>query len=345
MAVDQEYMYKVLRGFGDTGLPQETVNMLLMLGFAILTIAAGILWYNNRELKRKLHKVPVSWLTDHAKVFKILETALLHRSKIDLSFHSNSEKRRTIACSIADVLDDRLVLEIGARDGIGKNWIGRQVSGFFHIPAGKTGSVIFFNFSSTIADIVPKGSQYININLNFPEYLEQTQKREFLRIAPASRHYDYVNIIPDTKQGMKAGLKFLSSFGEYSPGFMGGKEASVFLSDISGGGLSLELTHMNTKKALRFKLKKGNNFLVLLGLVDTGNRGIVRHLFVCKVRRVYIDPTQSRAQIGLSFEASFKGYDEDTQKPVWERFTQGGCPEMDDWTYNLYLELYREGTQ
>lgn len=119
----------------------------------------------------------------------------------------------------------------------------------------------------------------------------------------------------------------------------------MFLSDISGGGLSLELTHMSSKKISRFKLNKGKTFVVLLGLVDTGNRGIVRYLFICKIRRVYLDPTQSRAQIGLSFEAKFKGYDDETKKPVWERFTKGGCPEMDDWSYNLYLELYREGNE
>ncbi|WP_432736651.1 hypothetical protein [Maridesulfovibrio sp. FT414] len=345
MAVDQEYMYKVLRGFGESGLPPETIHMLVVVGFALLAIAASVLWYNNRELKKRLNTVPTSWITDYDNLFKIFETALVYRSKIDLSFHSNSEKRRTIACSIADVTPNKIILEVGAHAGIGKNWVGRQITGFFNVPAKQTGSVIFYNFTSVISNITPKGSQYFNITIDFPEYIEQTQKREFLRVSPASRHYDYVNIIPDTKQGMAAGLKFLASHGEYTPGHIGGKESSVFLSDISGGGLSLELTHMNTKKATRFNLNKGNTFLVLLGLVDTGNRGIVRHLFVCKARRVYIDPTQSRAQVGLSFEAKFKGYDEDTKKPVWERFTKSGCPEMDDWAYNLYLELYREGAE
>lgn len=345
MAVDQEYMYKVLRGFGDSGLPQETINMLIVLGFALVSIAAAVLWYNNRELKKRLNTVPTSWITEYDTLSAIFETALVYRSKVDLSFHSESEKRRTVPCAISDVTGTSIILEVGAMDGISKNWVGRQVTGFFHVPAKQAGSVIFYNFTSVIENIVPRGSKYINIHLAFPEYIEQTQKREFLRVSPASRHYDYVNIIPDTKQGMAAGLKYLATSGEYSPGFMGGRDAGVFISDISGGGISLEMTHMTTRKSERFNLKKGNNFLVLLGLVDTGNKGIVRHLFVCKVRRFYFDPTQSRAQVGLSFEAKFKEFDEDTKKPVWDRFTKGGCPEMDDWTYNLYLELYREGNE
>lgn len=344
MAADQEYMYKVLRGFGDSGLPQETVNMLIVLGFALISIAVAMLWYNNRQLKKKLNAVPTSWITDRERLSQIFETALVYRSKVDLSFHSKSEKRRTIACSIVDI-NNSLILEVGSSDGITQNWVGRQVTGFFHVPAKQAGSVIFYNFTSSITAITPKGSNYVNIHLKLPEYIEQTQKREFLRVSPASRHYDYVNIIPDTKQGMAAGLKFLATHGEYTPGHLGGKEAAVFISDISGGGLSLELTHVNSKKASRFKLRNGNTFIVLLGLVDTGNRGIIRYLFICKTRRVYIDPTQNRAQVGLSFEAQFKGYDEDTKKPVWERFTKGGCPEMDDWSYNLYLELYREGNE
>lgn len=344
MAVDQEYMYKVLRGFGETGLPQQTINMLMFLGFCLALIAGAVLWYNNRELKKRLNSVPTSWITDKDHLSKIFETALVYRSKIDLSFHSKSEKRRTIPCSIVD-LNDELILEVPAHDGIGKSWIGRQVAGFFHVPAKQSGMVIFYNFTTVISNITPKGAQYAHIHLKFPEYIEQTQKREFLRVSPPSRHYDYVNIIPDSKAGLAAGLKYLATNGEYAPGHLGGKDSHIFMADISGGGLSLELTHMSSKRAAKAKLRKGQNFLVLLGLVDTGNRGIVRHLFVTKIRRLFHDPTQSRMQLGLSFEAKFKGYDEETKKPVWERFTKGGCPEMDDWTYNLYLELYREGNE
>ncbi|NDV23592.1 hypothetical protein [Desulfovibrio sp. JC022] len=344
MAVDQEFLYKTLRGFGDTGLPQQTVNMLIVVGFCIIALVAAVLWYNNRELKKKLNVVPTSWITDKDQLDKIFETALVYRSKIDLSFHSKSEKRRTIACSIDDI-NEHLVLEIPANGNIGKSWLGREVAGFFHVPAKQAGMVIFYNFTSTITDVKTKGSQYFNLIVALPDHLEQTQKREFLRVSPPSRHYDYTNIIPDTKQGVAAGLKFIATNGEYAPGHMGGKDANVFLSDISGGGLSLELTHMTGKRASRFKINKGQNFLVLLSLVDFGDRGIVRHLFVTKIRRVFIDPTQGRAQLGLSFESQFMGFDEDTKKPKWEKVGNNGCPEMDDWTYNLYLELYREGNE
>ncbi len=344
MAVDQEFLYKTLRGFGDTGLPQQTINMLIVVAFCIAAIVAAVLWYNNKELKKKLNAVPTSWITDKNQLDKIFETALVYRSKIDLSFYAKSEKRRTIACAIEDITDS-LLLEIPANGKIGKSWIGREVSGFFHVPAKQSGMVIFYNFTSTIFEVKTKGSQYYNLIVEMPTYLEQTQKREFLRVSPPSRHYDYANIIPDTKQGINAGLKFIATNGEYTPGHIGGKDSNIFLSDISGGGLSLELTHMTTKRASQFKLNKGNNFLVLLSLVDFGNRGIVRHLFVTKIRRIFIDPTQGRAQIGLSFESQFMGFDEDTKKPKWERVSQNGSPEMDDWTYNLYLELYREGNE
>ncbi|CCO24275.1 hypothetical protein [Maridesulfovibrio hydrothermalis] len=344
MAVDQEYLYKTLRGFGETGLPPQTLNMLMFVGLCLAVTVGAVLWYNNRELKKRLTAHPASWITDQSHLTKIIEAALVYRSKIDLSFYSKSEKRRTIPCTLIDITDN-MILEVAAQDGIGKSWIGREVTGFFHIPAKQAGMVIFYNFTSTISDIVPKGSQYVNIHVAFPEYIEQTQKREFLRISPPSRHYDYVNIIPDSKAGMNAGMKYLATNGEYAPGYLGGKDSNVILSDISGGGISLELTHMSSKRAAKLQLNKGQNFLVLLGLVDTGNRGIVRHLFVTKIRRIFIDPTQGRAQLGLSFESKFMGYDEDTKKPRWERYKNEGCPEMDDWTYNLYLELYREGNE
>ncbi len=344
MAADQEFLYKTLRGFGETGLPQQTVNMLIVVGFCIAAIVAAVLWYNNKQLKKKLNAVPTSWITDKKQLEKIFETALVYRSKIDLSFHTKSEKRRTIACSIEDITD-RLILEIPANGNIGRSWIGREVTCFFHVPAKQSGMVIFYNFNSVISEVNAKGSQYFNLIVELPDHIEQTQKREFLRVSPPSRHYDYVNIIPETKQGKAAGLKFISTNGEYAPGYMGGKEAAVLLSDISGGGLSLELTRMSSKRASHFKLKKGQNFLVLLSLVDFGNKGIVRHLFVTKIRRVFIDPTRGHAQLGLSFESQFMGFDEDSKKPKWEKVGQNGCPEMDDWTYNLYLELYREGNE
>ena len=62
MAVDQEFLYKTLRGFGDTGLPQQTINMLIVVGFCLIAIVAAVLWYNNRELKKKLNvSVSMPW--------------------------------------------------------------------------------------------------------------------------------------------------------------------------------------------------------------------------------------------------------------------------------------------
>ncbi len=343
-AVDQEYLYKVLRGFGETGLPQQTINMLLLVGFCMAVLAGAVLWYNNQQLKKKLNPIPPNWLTGQEKISKIFETALVYRSKIELSFHSKSEKRQTIPCSIADITEE-LQLEMPSRDGIGKSWIGRQVDGFFHVPTKQAGLVLFYRFTSVVTDISSKGSTYTYIHLGFPEFLEQTQKREFLRVSPPSRYYDYVNIIPDSTQGMKAGLKFIATNGEYSPGYMGGKDSNTNLIDISGGGVSLEITHMSSKRAINLKLAKGQSFLLLLGVVDTGNKGIIRYLFTTRIRRIFIDPTQGKAQIGLSFENQFLGFDEITQKPKWASLKNKGSTEMDDWTYNLYLELYREGNE
>ncbi|SDL13799.1 hypothetical protein SAMN05660337_2221 [Maridesulfovibrio ferrireducens] len=343
-AVDQAYLYKVLRGFGETGLPQQTINMLIVMGFCMAVLAGAVLWYNNQELKKRLNPVPPSWMIGKAKISKVFETALVYRSKIEISFHSSSEKRKTIPCSISD-LTHEILLEMPTREGIGKSWIGRQIDGFFHVPTKQAGLVIFYHFTSVITDISSKGSSYTYIHTEYPKYLEQTQKREFLRVSPPSRFYDYVNIIPDSTQGMKAGLKFITTSGEYSPGFMGGKDSRTNLIDISGGGVSLEVTHMSSKRAANLKLSKGQSFLLLLGLVDTGNKGIVRYLFTTRIRRIFIDPTQGKAQIGLSFENQFLGFDDITQKPKWATLKNKGSTEMDDWSYNLHLELYREGTE
>ncbi len=343
-AVDQAYLYKVLRGFGETGLPQQTINMLLVMGFCMALLAGAVLWYNNQELKKKLNPIPPNWLTGDSKILKVFETALVYRSKVEISFHSKSEKRKTIPCSISD-LSNEVILELPSRDGIGKSWIGREIDGYFHVPTKQSGVVIFYHFVGTINDISSKGSSYTYLHLDFPNYLEQTQKREFLRVAPPSRFYDYVNIIPDSTQGMKAALKFMTTNGEYSPGFMGGSDSRVHLQDVSGGGVSLEMTHMSSKRAANLKLTKGQAFILLMSLVDTGNKGIVRYIFTTRIRRIFIDPGQGKAQIGLSFENQFLGFDENSNKPKWTTLKNKGSAEMDDWAYNLHLELYREGTE
>ncbi len=343
-AVDQEYLYKVLRGFGETGLPQQTINTLLFVAFCMAVLAGAVLWYNNQQLKKKLNPIPPSWVVDPKKISKIFETALVYRSKIEVSFHSKSEKRKTIPCSISDITN-KLLLELPTHDGIGKSWIGRQVDGFFHVPTKQAGLFVFYRFTSVVTDISSKDSPYTYIHLEYPEFLEQTQKREFLRVSPPSRYYDYVNIIPESTQGVKAGLKFILTSGEYSPGYIGGKDSNTNLIDISGGGVSLEITHMNAKRAINLKLAKGQSFLLLLGIVDTGNKGIIRYLFTTRIRRIFIDPTRGKAQIGLSFETQFSGFDETTHKPKWTSLKNKGSSEIDDWAYNLYLELYREGNE
>lgn len=134
-------------------------------------------------IEKKLKVVPTSWITDKEQLDTIFETALVYRSKIDLSFHSTSEKRRTVACSIDDIAD-HLVLEMPANGNVGKSWLGREVTGFFHVPAKQSGMVIFYNFTSIITEVKTKGSQYFNLYVALPDHIEQTQKREFLRVSP-----------------------------------------------------------------------------------------------------------------------------------------------------------------
>lgn len=342
--MDQAYLYKVLRGFSDTGLPSQTWYIIIVVLMSIAALTITILWYNNKEMRKKLNKVPSSWITDYGSIGRILDTALVYRSKIELSFHSSTEKRKTIPCSIVDVGKTiNLELPISGKDG--KSLKGRQVDCFFSVPTKHAGQVIFYRFTTTVTKYHPKGSNLSIASLMMPDHLEQTQNREFLRVSPPSRFYDYVNIIPDTDQGMKACLKYIKSKGEFSPGYIGGGESKTLLADISGGGVSLEVTSITNRRARALNLAKGQNFLVLLGLVDTGTRGIIRYLFRCKIRRFYLDPVQAKAQLGLSFEAQFKGFDEDSGKPSWVTLKKGGSREMDDWSYNVHLELYREGVE
>jgi hypothetical protein len=340
--VDQEYAYQVLESFSRNGLPPHIWYLLFGILFVVAVLTIIILWFNNKELRKKVKQFPPSWITDQTEIRQIMDTALLSRSKIDISFHSASEKRKTIPCSILES-DPELKLELpvsGKQSGI---MLEKNVDIFFSIPTRHKGQYIFYKFTSQVIACDNTGSHISQCVIKTPDHLEQTQHREYLRISPPSRLYDYVNILPEMNPFTKECIEYVKTNGEIAPEDIFGEDSQIILGDISGGGLSLEITKFESSKANDFNFARGKNFLVLLGLVDTGSKGILRYLFLCKIRRFYLDHVQNKAQIGLSFENLFSGFDEETGNPKWLNLEGQGCKQIDDWAYNVYLELYREG--
>lgn len=342
--MDQEYAYKVLRGFSDSGLPAEVWYLVLLVLSIVAALTAGILWFNNKELRKRIRKYPASWIVDPIEIRRTIDVALLYRSKIDLSFHSDSDIRKTVPCSIVDFSND-ISLEIPLSHANGSIMLEREVDCFFNIPTEHSGQYRFYKFTTTITDFTSTGSNISTATLKIPTHLEQTQHRNFLRVSPPSGHYDYLNIIPETKPTLQACLQYIKSSGEYLPENILNEDSKIILADISGGGISIEITKFDTHQSKEMKFANGKFFFVLLGLVDTGNKGILRYLFRCKIRRLYLDSVQAKMSLGLSFETQFTGFNKDTGKPKWINLEGHGCPEIDNWAYQIYLDLYREGIE
>lgn len=342
--MDQEYAYQVLQSFSDSGMQTNIWYFVMAVLLIVAALTSLILWYNNKELRKKIKNVPPSWVINANEIRNILENALLSRSKIDLSFHSETQKRKTLPCSLLDI-DQEISIELPVSGQNSNIILNRDVDCFFSIPARRKGQHIFFQFTSQVTDISSSNKNSSVAKINIPEHLEQTQNREFLRVSPPSKFYDFVSIFPETPTLAKQCINYIKSNGEVTPESITGNKSKQLLADISGGGISLEITKLDTAKAKELDFAKGKNVFLLLALVDTGSKGIQRYLFICKIRRFYLDPVQGKVQMGLSFENKFEGFNEDNGKPKWINLEGHGCNDIDDWSYNVYLHLYRDGLE
>ena len=350
-AVDSTFLDTVLNAYGRQFTTGGLIIIAATLAFAVVMILLALFQAHLRRERRK-QEPPVGWVTKREDVVAILGAALHERSKVDLSFLRLAELRKSVSCSLVRFDEDRgVILELPATVRPGEQWKGRGADCYFRVPLdGGRDRRVFYFFRSEITEIIPGDGKtvYPLLRLRFPDHLVLAQKREFLRIAPPSADVLSLGVVPDEPRNLRACLRCFF----YDPEVDGVDAApsedscrdgdGLFrLADVSGEGLKAEMRATTKEEEEFYAFTVGKGCHVLLRLRGVAGRADERFFFQAVVRHMFHDPLVGATEIGLQFTGVAKGLDEHG-KAVWEVYKERGCPELEQWVVQKYLEMFRE---
>ncbi len=345
--LDRHFVQKIGESFGGGGAVTPALIFI-----ALTVVALCVLLVVMARLRRRLRagkeeqEPPIGWLMDRPSIMEVMENALLHRSKIELSFHQRDERRRSVACALLEVSPESMLLELPAGIQPGPSWVGRHVDGFFQIGKGPAtqSRKIFYHFTSEIAAVPRARKQAAVLAVAIPDKIVLSQKRAFLRMAPPSSAIPTFEILPQDDAALTRCLAWLLPPAPTEEGAEPAPPPSLpslgkfTIKDISGGGARVEARVTDKEALQRLNLVAGTACYVALELLSGQPR---RYVLAAMVRRVFRD-VGGVQELGLEFTSRLRGLNQDTGLPSWKALKGRGEESIETWVVQKYLEVYRE---
>lgn len=344
--LDRHFVQQIGQAFGSSGsvTPALVTLSLAVVIFCAAALVAGRFWRRWKQRQEEAEP-PVGMLADAPSIREVLENALLHRSKVELSFHQKDERRRSIACALLEVGRTFLTLELPAGISPGPSWVGRRVDGFFQIGQGAAAGKrkIFYHFSSTVSAVPKAGKHAALLALAIPDNIVLSQKRAFLRMAPPSTAIPVFEVLPASDSYLRLCLAWLMpppppAEGQEPPPPVKLPSLGRFkVKDISGGGGRVEARITDKEDHQRLGLTAGAGCYVALELQSDPP---MRYVLGATVRRVFRE-SAGVLDLGLEFTARLKGLSPDSGLPVWRALKGKGDESLENWVVRKYIEIYR----
>ncbi|WP_456325383.1 hypothetical protein [Desulfonauticus submarinus] len=328
---------QVKRSFEGSGLNSDVINFFYyFIIFCILF--SPILFLIHLYVKRRESRYDSNEfgsISDKETIKNIFDFALIQRSRFDISIRRSDSM---IYATLVDYDDEFIYLEMPSYLKISKVWFKKNLSCFFKIGSGKL-NAIFYNFKSIVVDYyVDKGSYIIKLKL--PEKLYLGQKRRFLRIEIPSKYIKSIKLWSASLDKYAGFSKDISEWG-VPLGLYDERKRSIFLKDISGGGIKLGIKKKIVSDVVKFK--RDNEYIFLyLHLNPTYTNSNMFFYFICKLKNVYQVDDPEFYFFGFQFVAEGKVKANSTQIEWKEIPLEQGCESLGNWLFEKYLEIYRQ---
>jgi hypothetical protein len=307
---------------------------LAVLAGAIVLAALGI-HLVGRQARKAASRPPPSWIIDPGRIRAILDQALENRARVDVSFYDPKRTRKAMPCALLKVSDQTLTLEPPARIKLGQSWMGRVVKCYFGVPAGEGEKKIFYIFTAEIKGVKRRKDGTAVLQVGLPERLVMGQKRQFLRIAPATGQTPELFIWPMSRENEGALAEYLGRGPEAVPVR---EDVEHKVQNISGGGIRVE-SRLETREAREyFGLELGKSCLVGLGL-SSGGPHVERYGLEAKVANLFDD--FKNLELGLQFQSRYLRECDVEGRPLSKPLDEVD-EEIEQWVITQNLRMLRE---
>ena len=310
---------------------------LILSGVAACIFVAIVLNYVYNKMQKSSSVENIFNITNPKEIATIFNFAHDNRSKFELSFSPDSST--SAVCSLTQVLDNHLQLELPAGIHPTSSWEGRSVYIFFKVPLHKDKQAHYF-FTSFIAQVSNSDSEFLQLKITFPSRLQQKQKRMHLRLDPSPEQIEKL-VIWDVKRVVQPpDIKNSKYLDAHFTRIEADQFNRLLLLNISGGGMMLSIPPSIANK-YEFQAEQKQKLLIYLRLLDPdANKSIPLYLFA-QIKNSFLNTESKNIQMGLQFLYSLSL--EDTSKKQWEEVdpTMGVEP-ISNWVFKQHLKLYRE---
>ncbi|MFP5221254.1 MAG: hypothetical protein ACLGSA_03090 [Acidobacteriota bacterium] len=286
---------------------------------------------------------PITWVTDYRRVMELLDSAVTQRSKVRASFHRDLGVARSTDGILLEVDKDGLLLEMSSIKTINPSWVGRTLELSFRLRLPEQPKIqSTFTFISEIESYEVLETGIVQLRISRPLRLELNQNRQHLRVEPSDKYVQIFNMWTDDLVRHNGDPTNPDTWGVplYAARSGGGHE--IELVNISGGGLRAKIA----PGALRAKVNKitvSQQYYCQLTLADPDLDGFATHYVLMRVGKCYDDcESKTELSLGMIFTAVGVPNEPPLTGLRWRTVDRDfGIRELDDWAYELHLELYR----
>ena len=330
-------LQQISLAFIDTGGRKPEGSFILTTGLLVLVVTLGYLLWRRMGGGAALNRQSGSTVLPK-EISAILDQAMLLRSRIDMSFHPISTSRQTISCSLFELSQSGITLEMPIGVNPSNDWIGKRMVCFFRIPR-ENKAPYFYTFVSTVTGVWQKGDIHYLV-LAIPPKVELGQKRKHLRLEIPPRDIKDFRIWPATEDGT---FHFESDPGNWPAPlavYTREDQDGLRVLDLSGGGIRLSVDPKHYTGLDDFVVKHPVLFM-RLELEPVDNMNFPPYLMAARLRTKAQDNDHGTLMLGYEFVECCAAVEVETID--WVKIEPDrGIDELVTWVFKRHLELYRE---
>lgn len=272
------------------------------------------------------------------EISSILDQAMIVRSRIDMSFHPITTSRQTISCTLFEVAETGITLEMPLGVSPSDSWIGKLMVCYFRIPR-ENKPPYYYTFTSTVSGVWKKGD-ISYIILGIPARIELGQKRRHLRLELPPTDIKDFRIWPATEDGSFHFESDPQNWPEPLAVYTRNAPDGVRILDLSGGGIKLSFNPERYDGLDDFVAKHPILFM-RLELEHAGGMEFPPCFMAARMRTKAQDFDHGVVMLGYEFVECCS--DEGSETLDWVKVdAERGIDELVTWVFKRHLELYRE---
>jgi len=293
--------------------------------------------------KEVMLETPITWITSYGQILDLLDAAVAQRSKVRVSFQRDMGTARSADGTLLEAGKDGLVLEMSTIKAFNPSWVGRTLELMFRLRMPNNPKIQSnFSFIAEITGAEQLPDDVMLLKISRPLRLELNQNRMHLRVEPPAKYVRALNVWTEDQVRRQSDPRDPDTWPEplYSTETATAPEAE--LENISGGGLRLKISP-HALRAKDNKIALNQHYFAQLTLAAPDLSGFATHYLALRVLKCFDDcDSKSELSLGMAFVAIGVPNEAPLTGLTWRTVSRDfGVRDIDDWAYELHLELYR----